>query len=172
MANVLSESASEQLHGGDYRPTQGCRILEFEVPDVIVSGKTVKAEVELWDCSGDHKFETCWPAVAKDSSGVILVFNPDDSSQVRDLESWYRYYVDQQGLRDTQCIIFAHSKQASSEHQTPSLPSKLAKLTCVNTSLEDDGDLLKREFTGYLGNLLKVISERREQDELTILDNR
>jgi len=55
IANALSES-TEPFRGGEYRPTQGCRILEFEVPDVIISGKqTMKAEIELWDCSGDHK---------------------------------------------------------------------------------------------------------------------
>jgi len=48
----------------------------------------------------------------------------------------------------------------------------LSQLTCVNTSLEEDGDLLKRLFYSYLGNLFTVISERREQDELTILDSR
>jgi len=55
ISNVLSESTEHFM--GDYRPTQGCRILEFEVADINVSGKTVKAEIELWDCSGDHKYE-------------------------------------------------------------------------------------------------------------------
>jgi len=54
IANALSES-TEPFRGGDYRPTQGCRILEFEVPDVVIAGKSTKAEIELWDCSGDHK---------------------------------------------------------------------------------------------------------------------
>jgi Rab-like protein 5 len=55
IANVLSESTGQTV--GDYKPTQGCRILEFEVSGVEVSGKTVKAEIELWDCSGDHKYD-------------------------------------------------------------------------------------------------------------------
>jgi len=55
IANALSES-TEPFRGGEYRPTQGCRILEFEVPDVITAGKSTKAEIELWDCSGDHKY--------------------------------------------------------------------------------------------------------------------
>jgi len=32
------------------------------------------------------RFETCWPAIAKDASGVILV---SDASQIRDLEPWF-----------------------------------------------------------------------------------
>jgi len=48
---------------------------------------------------------------------------------------------------------------------------KLSQLSCVSTSLEEDGDLLKRLFYSYLSNLFMVLSERREQDELTILDS-
>jgi len=48
----------------------------------------------------------------------------------------------------------------------------LSRLTCVNTSLEEDGDMLKRLFHSYLGSLFTVLSECREQDELTILDSR
>jgi hypothetical protein len=54
ISNILSESTGQII--GDYKPTQGCRILEFEVPSIIVFGKSVKADVELWDCSGDHKY--------------------------------------------------------------------------------------------------------------------
>lgn len=53
-----------------------------------------------------------------------------------------------------------------------SVAGPLSQLTCVNTSLEEDGDQLKRVFYSYLGNLFTVLSERREQDELTILDSR
>jgi len=53
-----------------------------------------------------------------------------------------------------------------------SAAGSLSQLTCVNTSLEEDGDQLKRVFYSYLGNLFTVLSERREQDELTILDSR
>jgi len=35
---------------------------------------------------GVYRFETCWPAIAKDASGVILVSN---ATQIRDLEPWF-----------------------------------------------------------------------------------
>lgn len=43
------------MGGGEYRPTKGCRIIEFEVPNVTVNSMTTKAEVELWDLSGDRR---------------------------------------------------------------------------------------------------------------------
>lgn len=40
----------------DYHPTQGVRILEFEVQNIEVNNKRISKDIELWDCSGDHKY--------------------------------------------------------------------------------------------------------------------
>ena len=49
-------SDATENSSGEYRPTQGVRILEFELQNLNVSNRNLKAEVELWDCSGDHKY--------------------------------------------------------------------------------------------------------------------
>ena len=53
IANFLSD-ATENI-GGEYRPTAGARILEFEMSSLNVNNKNVKAEVELWDVSGSDQ---------------------------------------------------------------------------------------------------------------------
>ena len=51
ISNFLSQSTDLPL--GEYHPTQGVRILEFESEVELQEGKRpVKVEVELWDCSG------------------------------------------------------------------------------------------------------------------------
>ena len=35
-----------------------------------------KVDVELWDTSGDPKFDNCWPALAREAHGVMFVFHP------------------------------------------------------------------------------------------------
>ncbi|XP_072098999.1 intraflagellar transport protein 22 homolog isoform X1 [Mobula birostris] len=110
LANFLSD-ATEAI-GGDYNPTQGVRILEFECLNVNAGGRNVGCEVELWDCSGDQKFETCWPALMKDSNGVIIVFN-DIPSHLKEIEMFYSYFVQQQRLHDSQCLLIAHHKPSS-----------------------------------------------------------
>jgi len=35
-----------------------------------------------------YRFETCWPAIAKDASGVILVSDAAQTNN-KDLESWF-----------------------------------------------------------------------------------
>lgn len=54
ISNVLSESTESAV--GDYHPTHGVRILEFSVPAVEIGRKNVNTDIELWDCSGDHRF--------------------------------------------------------------------------------------------------------------------
>ena len=43
-----------------YRPTQGCRIVDFERDPPANVSQFGKIHVELWDVSGDFKYEKCW----------------------------------------------------------------------------------------------------------------
>lgn len=52
LTNFLSESG--EVGSGEYRPTKGCRILEFEMPNVTYNNTAASVEVELWDVSGDR----------------------------------------------------------------------------------------------------------------------
>lgn len=54
IANYISDSINiEEM--GTPRPTQGVRIVEFEVSNLSINGKITNIDIELWDCSGDHK---------------------------------------------------------------------------------------------------------------------
>ena len=88
ICNFLSDAT--ETFGGNYHPTSGVRIVEFESP---ISGgggrKQNNVEVEMWDCSGDLKYEACWPAIARDVNGVMFVFNPEQQNFDKELEHWY-----------------------------------------------------------------------------------
>lgn len=43
-----------------------------------------------------------------ESDGVILMFDPDAPSQDQQLAAWFDYFVKKNGLREEQCMIFAH----------------------------------------------------------------
>lgn len=53
IANFLSDSTDN--NGDEYWPTRGVRIVEFEANNLNISNRNIKAEIELWDCSGDRK---------------------------------------------------------------------------------------------------------------------
>lgn len=55
ISNYLS--GATEISGEEYKPTQGVRILEFESSgENSEAGSSFKAEVELWDCSGDSRY--------------------------------------------------------------------------------------------------------------------
>ncbi|XP_002736022.1 intraflagellar transport protein 22 homolog [Saccoglossus kowalevskii] len=167
ISNFLADATDTS--GGEYHATQGVRILEFET-NLHVGGRLANAEVELWDCSGNQKFETCWPAFMKDTNGVVMVYNPDQSNHDKQLEMWYSNFVVGQGLRDSQCIIFAHQKPNSSSHAKVQLGSTMAKVTQVSTNLEEDHDGVRTHFANYLSKLFTAMTDKRDQEELSIIN--
>lgn len=52
IANFLADATEIPY---DYHPTQGVRILEFEINDIEINNERISRDLELWDCSGNHK---------------------------------------------------------------------------------------------------------------------
>ncbi|XP_061587142.1 intraflagellar transport protein 22 homolog [Cololabis saira] len=166
LANFLS-NATENV-GGEYRPTQGVRILEFESQPEGSGDKT--CEVELWDCSGNFKFESCWPAIVKDCSGVVIIFNPDIPSHLKEIETWHSMFISSQALQDTRCLLIAHHKPGSEvEGGRLPLASNLSRLPLIHSNLEEEPEEVRQAFHRYLGSVVKAMSESREQEEMSII---
>ena len=106
LANFLAD-ATETPISEKYRPTRALRIVEFESGNLNVNNRFARAEVELWDVSGDPSARSCWPAVKKDAHGVVFVFDPASEEQARGLEPFYEYLVEKGGISETQCVVFA-----------------------------------------------------------------
>ncbi|XP_033747818.1 intraflagellar transport protein 22 homolog [Pecten maximus] len=165
VSNFLADATDQA--SGEYHPTQGCRIVEFECN----TGGRQNVEVEMWDCSGDRRFETCWPAMAKDTNGIVFVFNPDMPNHDKDMEGWYDYFVAQQNLKDSQCIAFAHHKPGANERERSQLSDTFTKVQTVPTNIEDDGDDVRNHFNNYLSRIISALSDNREKEELSIMNN-
>lgn len=43
-----------------------------------------------------------------EADGVILVYNPDAPAQEQQLGDWFDFFVRKNGLKDEQCMIYAH----------------------------------------------------------------
>ena len=67
------------------KPTVGCRILEFERQVKRGTGMA-NVSIELWDVSGDRKYEDTWPAIRHNGIGIIFVYDGDKSSE--ELDNW------------------------------------------------------------------------------------
>ncbi|XP_067649603.1 intraflagellar transport protein 22 homolog [Haliotis asinina] len=170
LSNFLADAT--ETSGGEYHPTQGVRILEFEGNAVGSGSRPKPVEVELWDCSGDRKFESCWPAMARDAIGVIFVFNPDEANHDKELDTWYSYFVEQQGLREYQSIVFAHHKPQTSDQERVQLSASFSKIKTVHTNIEEDAEGVRQEFYRFLGTLVTAMTDKQEEEELNIMNSR
>eukprot|EP00966_Prymnesium_polylepis_P208119 4820742-Prymnesium_polylepis.1 len=69
-------------------------------------------QVELWDCSGDRRYENCWTAILRETNGVVMVYDPTIKEQEKDIEMWYKSFVAPLGLPDSQILILGHQARA------------------------------------------------------------
>jgi len=142
ISNFLASGCSAELplSSENYNPTSGVRILEFEHRE---------GNLEIWDASGDHSYESCWKAIMHNADGVILVYNPDAPSQDQQLSDWFDFFVRKNGLRDEQCLVFAHRSGKSMSQERFRPPPLFSKVTAALTTPQSGGDI-KTIFEDFL----------------------
>ncbi|XP_023937261.2 intraflagellar transport protein 22 homolog [Bicyclus anynana] len=157
ISNFLSESTSiEEISVA--RPTQGVRIVEFELSHLNVNDKQVKVDIEMWDCSGDHKFESCWPSLRLGVQGVILVCSPNTINvAAREMELLYNYFVSQAKLSAKQCVVFYNCEDDQDTLDSLSLSPTFSKVSQVAVNLKTGGNRLKIDFSNYVTSILQTI---------------
>lgn len=154
ISNFLSGHEESPDFSSAYKPTKGTRILEFEENVQTGKGRGMQLAVELWDCSGDEQYNSCWPAILRDVSGVVLVYDPTVKEQEKDIETWYKSFVARLGLKDAQVLLFAHSGGApASTRSSYQAPRSLDKFNFLNTTLDNEESTaaMKQAFTQFLG---------------------
>lgn len=72
-----------------------------------------RVRIWLWDCESDPKFKSCWPVLMKNSHRVVIIFNDDIPSNLKEIKMWYSWFVQQHFLQDTQCLLVALHKPGS-----------------------------------------------------------
>ncbi|XP_006902203.1 PREDICTED: rab-like protein 5-like isoform X2 [Elephantulus edwardii] len=140
------------------------------------SGKTVLAnfltessDTTEYNPTQGVRFESCWPALMKDSHGVVIIFNAYTPSHLREIEMWYSCFVQQQLLQHAQCLLISHHKPGSEDDAgSLSLPSPLNKLKLVHSNLEEDPEI-RLEFIAYLKSIVSSVSESRDREEMSII---
>uniref|UniRef100_A0A7N4PRD6 Intraflagellar transport 22 n=1 Tax=Sarcophilus harrisii TaxID=9305 RepID=A0A7N4PRD6_SARHA len=141
------------------------------------SGKTVLAnfltessDITEYNPTQGVRFESCWPALMKDSQGVVIIFNADIPSHLKEIEMWHSCFVQQQLLQDNQCLLIAHHKPGSGvDKSSLSLAAPLNKLKLVHSNLEEEPEEIRVEFIKYLKSIVSSVSESRDREEMSII---
>ncbi|XP_024220811.1 intraflagellar transport protein 22 homolog isoform X1 [Bombus impatiens] len=154
----------------DYHPTKGVRILEFEVQNINVNNKHIAKDIELWDCSGDHKFESCWPAIRKDVHGVILVYNEKSNECLKEIQQLYDYFIDQTKLDPDRCAIFCYDPEKRNPEISKIISSTFMKVSHVKCNIESGGSKLKADFASFISTILNKMHHYINQEDKNILN--
>jgi len=170
VTDFVCNSSKTHIGNSDkrYNPTVGCRILEYEANN----GRTA---VELWDCSGDQRYEHCWAAFVQGKhgvdaqyqrsgrlkqdvvDGVILMYNANEAAQENEVVLWYEHFVQRCGISDFKCMIFAVNFDANSSETL--LPDKRLS-GCAFNSISvknDEGSLraIRANFASFIDQIVK-----------------
>ncbi|KAL3077578.1 hypothetical protein niasHS_012284 [Heterodera schachtii] len=154
IANYLADS--QDAVSKEYRPTQGVRIVEFESNQLELDGDRVNAEVELWDCSGDKKFEGCWPAIRHRCNGIIFVCNPEISSG-DDLLIWYSEFALRSEISSKNLLVLLHHTNESTNHSAIAafrLPAEMGGISVIPSNIDKEGEELRLAFNNFLCDII------------------
>ena len=117
--SVIANSLSEFSHvvSQDYHPTVSCRILELEkqftddqikkIP-ILKNNKVSKVKVEIWDVSGDRKFQSTWPAIQYGAHGCIVVVDAVSNRYDNVLDEWINGFCRE--IDKSKIICFSYKK--------------------------------------------------------------
>lgn len=161
LSNIISDHS--ETPSSVYHPTAGVRILEFEKDPPRSNRRAGESAVniELWDCSGDPRYEKCWNAFRKDAVGIIFVYDAEDPNP--DMNPWVRHFLMRMRIPTNQCIAMAHSKSSSSK-KTSKPPMGLERIAIHETSLESSQNI-RLAFEKLFGFLYSSLAETQEREE-------
>ncbi|XP_076248159.1 intraflagellar transport protein 22 homolog [Calliopsis andreniformis] len=155
----------------DYYPTHGVRILEFEVQNINLNNKNIRKDIQLWDCSGDHKFENCWPAIRKDLHGVILVYSEKSNDCLKEIQQAYDYFINQTKLGPDKCVIFCYDPEKKNPEISKSISSTFVNVSHVKCNIESGGNKLKSDFSSFISTIVTKMHNYIDQEEKNILSD-
>jgi len=129
-------------------------------------------------------YEACWPAVMKDTDGVILVYNPESHVHESEAMLWfvrprflrscrvlsakpccwcwpsrYEWFMQNAGLDTSQCLVLEHSTGSSNAALPLASKSRLPSHLRVVATTFDTPHVFKSEF----GRLVSAALERQQR---------
>ena len=134
---TIANSLSEFSHtiSPDYHPTVGVRILETEktyteeqvssIP-ILKKNKLNKVKIELWDMSGDRRFESTWPAIKYGANGVIIVLDAVNDKYEATIDEWMNNFCTEINKENVTCFSYKKDdskglSKVKQSHQFPNL---------------------------------------------------
>eukprot|EP00760_Papus_ankaliazontas_P006928 PhM_4_TR13233/c0_g1_i1/m.36190/K07935/IFT22, RABL5; intraflagellar transport protein 22 len=175
IVNYLSNHSDHPAQ--DYKETVASRVLDFELT-VGSNRRSAKVLVELWDVSGNPKYQNCWPAIYYEAQGAIFLMNPEIRNQERELEFWHKSLVEKARIPDTCTLTFVHHSSPptvtgpSCKPKQASMPKCLANSKIIETSLDFHSEPFRNEFEKLVEAILAHKKDEEEKKVLATMNNK
>mmetsp|Transcript_119932 Transcript_119932/g.339971 ORF Transcript_119932/g.339971 Transcript_119932/m.339971 type:complete len:195 (+) Transcript_119932:76-660(+) len=163
ISNVLAEVT--ETVSESYRPTVGVRVLEIDV-----EVRSQRVSVELWDVSGDTKYQKCWPAIKKDATGVVLVYNPE-KHQEQELEQWLQWFPRSLNMSPNQVMVIQSTRRQDVPRRAAPLSAKLANQGVGPPAVVSADDMLnaRKVFGPFLETVKQSVLDKQRQEEEDVM---
>lgn len=148
IANIISGQASEFQN--NYKPTVALRILEYQA-QIDNKGLPANIGVQIWDTSGDEKYQPTWPALAKNADGVFVVYNAFDKAQASEVEIFVKALAG--GLDPSQVCVLANKIGTSEAKASKAkLPRQFEKVKPSLCDAKAKTDQVIDTFSNFLSS--------------------
>jgi GTPase SAR1 family protein len=165
IADILS--AASKGFQGNCKPTIGLRVLEFS-QQVAVASLQATLSVQLWDTSGDEKYQMTWPAIAKNADGAIVIYNASDKVSVRAVENYVKVFCKE--LTPAQVIVVAHRiGESEAKPLRAKLPVPFDKLAPSIVNAQNGLDNFNDAFAAFLAAVQQAKTEKIEAEERRLI---
>ena len=165
IANILGDL--QEGPSTIFRPTVGCRIVDFERDSPSTVSQYGRINVELWDLSGDLKFEKCWAPAQVDIHGIIFVYDPTNPDSEDDLKRFVEAFPKALRFKQKNCMCFINNHNSDGQ-TTGIIPKCMENLDKWQGTAEDSQGIFTK-FESYLTILIKGLIEKQADDEKSMM---
>ncbi|KAL4465180.1 hypothetical protein ABPG72_019334 [Tetrahymena utriculariae] len=152
----------------DYRPTAALRIVEFnrEAPVNRKRPGQEMATIQLWDVSGDPRYEPTWPAIQKNAHGCLMIYNAENPRHEQEIEGWFNNFANKSKMPPNLLMAFAHQVSGKPVQKNKQRQIKCCPAVSVfNTSIEEGHETIFPAFEKLFTNVMNQIYENEDQIE-------
>ncbi|KAK9732152.1 hypothetical protein QE152_g13011 [Popillia japonica] len=137
----------------DLKPTKGLRIVEYDLNNILINGENSNVDVQIWDASGDEKYNSFWCVFRKNIDGVVFIYSQEDELGVRKLDYMYNYFVSQPNRSLKSCLVCC----VQAEENNARLSSVFSKMSQIGVNLENQGEKFKQDFSKYVVSVVSTM---------------
>ena len=144
----------------------GGRICEFEKNAPASAGIFGKVNIELWDVSGDWRYEKCWGPITQDAHGIIFVLDPASPAGEDQVVQFQRHFMQATGLCRDQTFLYVnnHKALAAGTQHISNVPQSFQNIDKQVGSAEDTSFIFGG-FERFYGKCVRAMKEQQRSVE-------